>query len=488
MKNRLLAIILLSIFLSCKNTSKTQIEKNTTLAEHTDYQKLTDSIQIKILQVGSEGSKDKNRFHASYASTVHSFINENEENFVQSYLNEFKDATKDIDVNAPSGIDFVQHFEVIYKDSRFLSFLIERNSSFGNNYNHEYSTHIYDLKNKKLLAFSDLFPNENFTKITGIIQNKAEKFIKEKINQQPNLSDEDKRMLWQNNLETFQEGTIANDKNYHAFSWDKNGVLKVIFNKYQIASGHLGTIEVTLNPDEYSELLNSDYQTLLHIQPKKQETDSELEKTVVETSPKDSIDCGKVPCIALTFDDGPSVYTPQLLDILKKTGAKATFFVLGKSSKIQQNTIQRIYKEGHQLGNHSWDHKDLKKLSKEGIEHQIFDTNKVIKEATGIEPTILRPPYGSFNNLVKTTTQMPIILWNLDPLDWKDRNPKTIAERMSKGKPNGILLAHDIYKSTVDAMPIVIKNLQAKGYHLVTIDKLFSNQPLTKGKVYNQRK
>lgn len=485
MRNTLLIFSFLAITFGCKNTVENNAPDEITLTEHVDLQQLTDSIQIKKLQVGSEGSKEKNLFHASFAKTFYSFVNENEENFVQSYLNEFKEATKDINANAPSGIDFVQHFEIIDKNTRFLSFLIERNTSLGNNYNHQYFTHVYDVKNEKLIVFSDLFPRENFKKIVNTIQAKAEKNIKEKISQ--NLTEKDKKVMWENNIETFQQGTVANDENYNAFSWDESGNLKIYFNKYQISSGDLGALEVTLSPDEYSDLLSPDYQSLLHIQPKKEEYETE-QTTITQVLPTDDIDCGEVPCVALTFDDGPSNYTPQLLDILKENEAKATFFVLGKSAKIQQNTIQRIHAEGHQIGNHSWDHKDLKKLSRSGIEHQIFDTNKVIKDITGVEPTILRPPYGSYNDLVKSTAKLPIILWDLDPLDWKDRNSKTVAERMSKGKPNGILLAHDIHKSTVDAMPTVIKNLKAKGYHLVTIDQLFSGKTLKSGQVYNQRK
>lgn len=136
--------------------------------------------------------------------------------------------------------------------------------------------------------------------------------------------------------------------------------------------------------------------------------------------------------MAITFDDGPATHTTQLLDILKKHDVKATFFVLGKSAKVQKNTLLRAYKEGHQIGNHSWDHKDLKKLSDEEIVNQIIKTNDVILNITGEEVNVMRPPYGSFNDIVKTKANMPIILWNLDPLDWKDRNAETVAQRINK--------------------------------------------------------
>ena len=82
---------------------------------------------------------------------------------------------------------------------------------------------------------------------------------------------------------------------------------------------------------------------------------------------------------------------------------------------------------------------------------------------------------------------MPIILWSVDPLDWKDRNADIVAERMSKAQANGIILAHDIHKTTVDATPQVIKALKQKGYHFVTVDELFGGKTLDNGKAYNKR-
>lgn len=146
--------------------------------------------------------------------------------------------------------------------------------------------------------------------------------------------------------------------------------------------------------------------------------------------------------------------------------------------KFKKNTLLRAYKEGHQIGNHSWDHKDLKKLSDEEIVNQIIKTNDVILNITGEEVNVMRPPYGSFNDIVKTKANMPINLWNLDPLDWKDRNAETVAQRISEADINGIGLAHEIQKTTVEAMPEVISNLKSKGYHLVTIDNLFAGKNL----------
>jgi len=337
------------------------------------------------------------------------------------------------------------------------------------------------------LHFSTLFsPQENFDELAAIVKKKTADILKEKTNSIEGATESDKAAMWKNMQDLIDEGTQATDENYHAFSWDETGSLTIYFNKYQVASGNYGNIEINLSPEEYKHLVAKKYQYIFHLQQEKEDSVS-TSKVDPSTEKTFEIDCSKVPCIAITFDDGPSTHTTKLLDILKEHKVKATFFVLGKSAQVQKNTLLRAYKEGHQIGNHSWDHKDLKKLSEEEIISQINKTNEVISNITGEEVRVMRPPYGSFNDIVKSKVNMPIILWNLDPLDWKDRDASIVAKRMSEGDRNGIVLAHDIHKSTVEAMPEVISNLKAKGYHLVTIDNLFSGKELVDGKIYNRR-
>ena len=104
--------------------------------------------------------------------------------------------------------------------------------------------------------------------------------------------------------------------------------------------------------------------------------------------------------IALTFDDGPGPYTAQLLDILDQHGAKATFFLIGSKVSAQADVLRRMHARGHQLGNHSWSHPELPKLPVGQIAGEIDRTNDAIKQATGIKPTILRPPYGAVNGVI----------------------------------------------------------------------------------------
>lgn len=176
--------------------------------------------------------------------------------------------------------------------------------------------------------------------------------------------------------------------------------------------------------------------------------------------------------MALTFDDGPSIHTEGLLDLLKENNVLATFFVLGRSAKIQPDTIRRIIADGHVIGNHTWDHKNLTTLSPEAVQKQISDTDNLIKEIADYEINLLRPPYGAYNKSLQKIINKAIVLWSIDPEDWKDKDVKIVTERMSKAEAGSIILAHDIYPSTIEAIPLVIENLKNKGLHFVTINEL----------------
>jgi peptidoglycan/xylan/chitin deacetylase (PgdA/CDA1 family) len=161
----------------------------------------------------------------------------------------------------------------------------------------------------------------------------------------------------------------------------------------------------------------------------------------------------------------------------------ASFFILGRSAKIQPDTIRRIVREGHVIGNHTWDHKDLTKISIEAIHKQISDTDELIKKITNYDISFLRPPYGSYDDKLLKDINKTVILWNIDPEDWKDRDTELIIERMSQAEAGSIILAHDIYRTTIEAIPQLIKNLKQKGLQFVTVDKLFTPESLKGGQV-----
>ncbi|MEU4508856.1 polysaccharide deacetylase family protein [Nonomuraea wenchangensis] len=200
------------------------------------------------------------------------------------------------------------------------------------------------------------------------------------------------------------------------------------------------------------------------------------------------VDCAKVKCIALTFDDGPGKYAGTLLDTLKKYDAKATFFLEGQYAKSRPQYVKRMVAEGHELGNHSYSHPDFTKLEPGAIRSEIQKTQDAVKKAAGVEPKLLRPPYGLADLQVSDIADefgMPIILWTAGSEDWASKNVEAIKKKtLEVAKPNGIILMHDWVKQTVDAMPSIVKSLQAKGYHLVTVSDVIKDEGLEAGDVF----
>lgn len=191
--------------------------------------------------------------------------------------------------------------------------------------------------------------------------------------------------------------------------------------------------------------------------------------------------------IALTFDDGPNYNTGKVLDVLAKYNVKATFFVLGSKAKDNKKILKREYDSGMEIGNHTFNHLLLTKYKENVIKDEIDKTSSVIFEVTGRYPKLLRPSYGVYNNIVKKIGNMPIIIWDIDTLDWKYHNSKRIASRViNKVKDGDIILMHDIYSATANSLNIIIPELQNRGYTFVTIPELFYCKEITleKGMVY----
>src|SRR5438132_6874176 len=206
------------------------------------------------------------------------------------------------------------------------------------------------------------------------------------------------------------------------------------------------------------------------------------EKREPPVATEDSITFSSVhvdePYIALTFDDGPSAtLTPKLLDLLAAHHIKATFFVIGENVAEQPEIVARAAREGHEIGNHSWSHPNFAKMSQENVRSQLQRTDDAIKNAIGKRPTLLRPPYGSITEREKRWIHdefgYEIILWDVDPLDWKRPGPAVVRSRILKEtRPGSIVLSHDIHPGTIEAMPSTFDELEAKGFKFVTVSEL----------------
>lgn len=188
------------------------------------------------------------------------------------------------------------------------------------------------------------------------------------------------------------------------------------------------------------------------------------------------------PKVAITFDDGPStVYTEILLDGLKERGVKATFFLTGREIQYSEDVVKRMSKEGHIVGNHTYSHIDLKRTNYQKAREEIEKTNQCIKRVTGKTPKYIRPPYGDWDEKLLEETDMSIVLWTVDPEDWKDQNAAIVAKRVIKNtEPGDVILLHDIFKTSVEAAFIIIDELQEKGYEFVTVDKIDSAKVINK--------
>ena len=185
--------------------------------------------------------------------------------------------------------------------------------------------------------------------------------------------------------------------------------------------------------------------------------------------------------IALTFDDGPGPYTNRLLDGLAQRDVHVTFFTLGMRVESYPDTIRRMYREGHQVAQHSYDHPQLSAKTNEEIRWQVSYTKDAINRVLDRNDTYLvRPPYGDYNGRVLSQLDAPAILWSIDPVDWRDRDAYTVRDRiLSKAFDGAIILCHDIYSTTVDGTLMAIDELLSQGYEFVTVNELFRRRGVT---------
>lgn len=181
------------------------------------------------------------------------------------------------------------------------------------------------------------------------------------------------------------------------------------------------------------------------------------------------------PIIALSFDDGPSIYTPKILDMLAQYGATATFFMVGYNIDRYPKTVQAVYDAGCEIGNHTIDHPNLKTLSEENIKKQINGNLKKITDIVGEGKHLIRPPYGNLNDTVKAVAGAPLIIWSDDTRDWESRNAQSVLAEVKKSARDGyIILMHDIYESSMNGAALVVPWLIEQGYQVCSVSEMFA--------------
>ncbi len=245
----------------------------------------------------------------------------------------------------------------------------------------------------------------------------------------------------------------------------------------------IGNIELTpIYPSGISQDENKEKKT-------KTPTTKKTDKIVKEFKPLSYDECCKIirnlnapshrKYVALTFDDGPHhTLTPEILNILKNEGAKGTFFVVGNRAETYPDLVSRISAEGHDIGNHTWNHISLAKNTTEVDLKSLNKTNNLIAGIIGKNCNLVRPPYGATSSRVKAMLQengWHQVLWDSDSRDWQNKNPDVILYRVMKSiEPGGIILFHDIHPGAAKMLPTLIRALKSEGYRCVTISELIA--------------
>ncbi len=182
----------------------------------------------------------------------------------------------------------------------------------------------------------------------------------------------------------------------------------------------------------------------------------------------------EAPRIAITFDDGPNGHcTGRLLDGLKERGVKATFFLIGKNAKENPDLVKRLDEEGHLIGNHTYNHVEITRISDEEAKKEILETDEVIYAIIGKHVEYMRPPFGLWQDELEMELSVMPVMWSIDPLDWTTKNVDEIVNKVvTEAGENDIILLHDCYDSSVDAALRIIDILKKQGFEFVTVDRL----------------
>ena len=180
--------------------------------------------------------------------------------------------------------------------------------------------------------------------------------------------------------------------------------------------------------------------------------------------------------VAITFDDGPSNYTADLLSFLEKNDIRATFFLVGSRVKSYTETVKRIVAGGNELGYHSYAHINQLSLTSDKIKADFNKSNKEVKELTGQGYTVWRTPGGGYNERVLNSVPLPHIMWSVDTLDWQKMNTDAVYRSVKSAKDGSIILLHDLYKTSVNGAIKAMKEMNAGDYEFLTVTELLSRK------------
>lgn len=302
-------------------------------------------------------------------------------------------------------------------------------------------SYVYNIKKKKLMTIKDILEESDLQKFTSLvttalIQNYSECIL----------------------LDELKNRVTAKYESFELFTFDTE-TITIYFNPGEITASYCDIVSV--------EIPISKFNIKIELEKEKRKSVSkeiDIQTKVIDPNQK---------VVALTFDDGPSKYTKEIIKYLHEQDAVATFFILGNKAEIYSDTLRESISYGNELGNHSYNHKWLTKLEVDELLLQIDKTQSIIYETTGYKPTVFRPTYGSINSTIRNNINLDIILWNVDTMDWKYKSvDKIVARATNNIKDGDIILMHDTYKRTYDAVKKIVPILKKQGFQFVTISEL----------------
>lgn len=299
---------------------------------------------------------------------------------------------------------------------------------------------VFDLQSGKEMKLADFFQGNYLDTLSSNLRKSFQ---------------EDQQYVAYTSQALFTEATKPAEQSFQTFAFDKEQIY-FYYNPGQIFDGISSVVREAVNIDSLNFVL-------------KEGTGIQFTKPVVDMNK---------PMLALTFDDGPKpATTNRILDLLEQVGGRATFFVLGTCADKgpdYQECLKRAHDLGCDIENHTYGHKTLTQLSPEEMQTQIQSNSDLIRKITGEAPALLRPPGGEINDAVKANAKYPLVLWSVDPKDWKTKDPATTIQLVRENAADGdIILLHDIYPTTVEACETLIPELAQK-FQLVTVEELFA--------------
>lgn len=394
----------------------------------------------------------KGEHYHYYIHSIHceiEAINDKSEQLVKQLKKDFIKEAKQAE-NAELTIDWKSYL----KEERYISILYQVETRFDDTSKTTYHAIHYDLKQSDFFDLEDVFGESGFAKIAQLSREQLR-------NRYPEQSDS----------LAFSIGSETLPQNFACFVLKKDQ-LELYFDQDML---YPFAVQVCLGYEMIDETMEKE--TVQTIVPYDD----------VLNEPLRLIDPDK-PMVAITFDDGPLPrYTGAILDVLQEEQACATFFILGSRANLAPELLQRMILEGSEIGNHTYSHKQLTTLSRSAIKEEITRSQAALQAITGKAPKLLRPPYGSHNDVVDACMSENDLLyagWSVDTQDWKLRDAQQITSRVLKEVRDGdIILMHDMYPSTVEALKAILSQLKEEGYQFVTVSELlqYREVPLPHG-------